>query len=137
MKWIEVNDFSSVHYPVNKSLSIKTSMFRSDYCSDSDAYIDVKGTIIIMIIMLQEEIKKLTFQNNALFRSCYHIYRQCRISWHCYANAQSSDNYSMTPGSLWDFYRDDINNCQNEKIRTIAKIRTTTTKQYQLHIRQN
>ena len=70
MKWIEVNDFSSVHYPVNKSLSIKTSMFRSDYCNDSDAYIDVKGTIIIMIIMLQEEIKKLTFQNNALFRSC-------------------------------------------------------------------
>ena len=67
----------------------------------------------------------------------YHIYSQCRISWYCYANAQSSDNYSMTLGSLWDFYRDDINDYQNDKIRTIAKLRTTATKQYQLHIRQN
>ena len=47
MKWIEVNDFSSVHDPVNKNLSIKTSMLRSDFCNDSDAYIDVKGTITL------------------------------------------------------------------------------------------
>ena len=41
-KWIEVYDQSQENYDVNKEISIKTSMLRSDLCDFSDAYISVK-----------------------------------------------------------------------------------------------
>ena len=46
-KWIEVYDQSEGNYNVNKEISIKTSMLRSDLCDFSDAYIVVKGNIIV------------------------------------------------------------------------------------------
>ena len=46
-KWIEVYDQSEGNYNVNKEIRIKTSMLRSDLCDYSDAYIIVRGTIIV------------------------------------------------------------------------------------------
>ena len=46
-KWIEVYDQSQENYDVNKEISIKTSMLRSDLCDFSDAYISVKGNITV------------------------------------------------------------------------------------------
>ena len=46
-KWIEVYDQSQGNYNVNKEIRIKTSMLRSDLCDFSDAYIVVKGDIIV------------------------------------------------------------------------------------------
>ena len=46
-KWIEVYDQSEGNYNVNKEIRIKTSMLRSDLCDYSDAYIVVKGNIIV------------------------------------------------------------------------------------------
>ena len=46
-KWIEVYDQSEGNYNVNKELRIKTSMLRSDLYDFSDAYIVVKGNIIV------------------------------------------------------------------------------------------
>ena len=46
-KWIEVYDQSEGNYNVNKEIRIKTSMLRSDLCDFSDAYIVVKGDIIV------------------------------------------------------------------------------------------
>ena len=46
-KWIEVYDQSGGNYNVNKEIRIKTSMLRSDLCDYSDAYIVVKGNIIV------------------------------------------------------------------------------------------
>ena len=46
-KWIEVHDQSGGNYNVNKEIRIKTSMLRSDLCDYSDAYIVVKGDIIV------------------------------------------------------------------------------------------
>ena len=46
-KWIEVYDQSEGNYNVNKEIKIKTSMLRSDLCDFSDAYIIVKGNIIV------------------------------------------------------------------------------------------
>ena len=46
-KWIEVYDQSQGNYDVNKEIRIKTSMLRSDLCGFSDAYILVKGDIIV------------------------------------------------------------------------------------------
>ena len=38
-KWIEVYDQSEGNYNVNKEITIKTSMLRTDLCDSSDAYI--------------------------------------------------------------------------------------------------
>ena len=46
-KWIEVYDQSERNYDVNKEIRIKTSMLRSDLCDFNDAYIVVKGNIIV------------------------------------------------------------------------------------------
>ena len=46
-KWIEVYDQSGRNCNINKEIRIKTSMLRSDLCDYSDAYIVVKGDIIV------------------------------------------------------------------------------------------
>ena len=46
-KSVEVYDQSQENYDVNKEIIIKTSMLRSDLCDYSDAYIIVKGNIIV------------------------------------------------------------------------------------------
>ena len=46
-KWIEVYYQSEKNYSPNKEIRIKTSMLRSDLCDFSDAYIVVKGNIIV------------------------------------------------------------------------------------------
>ena len=46
-KWIEVYDQPEGNYNVNKEIRIKTAMLRSDLCDYSDAYIVVKGSIIV------------------------------------------------------------------------------------------
>ena len=46
-KWIEVYDQSGGNYSPKKEIRIKTSMLRSDLCDYSDAYIVVKGNIIV------------------------------------------------------------------------------------------
>ena len=47
-KWVEVNDLSRGQYSVNKNITFKTSMLRSDWCGDyNDAYIVVKGRIYV------------------------------------------------------------------------------------------
>ena len=47
-KLIEVYDQSQGNYDVNKEIRIKTSMLRSDLWDFSDAYIVVKGNIIVI-----------------------------------------------------------------------------------------
>ena len=42
---IEVNDLSSSQHSVNKNISFKSSILKSDLCDYSDAYIVVKGRI--------------------------------------------------------------------------------------------
>ena len=45
--WINVYDQSEKNYNVNKEIRIKTPMLRSDLCNFSDAYIVIKGVIVI------------------------------------------------------------------------------------------
>ena len=42
-KWVEVNDLSSGRYSVNKNITFKTTMLRSDLCDYRDSYIVVRG----------------------------------------------------------------------------------------------
>ena len=70
-KWVEANDLSSSQYSVNKNIKFKISMLRSDLCDYSNAYIVVKGTIIVEGTNdAKKRNKKLTFKNNAPFRLC-------------------------------------------------------------------
>ena len=45
--WTEVYNQSEGNYDVNKEIRIKKSVWRSDLCDYSDAYIIVKVTIIV------------------------------------------------------------------------------------------
>ena len=52
-KWIQVNDLSGGQYSVNKNLRFKTSMLGTVLCDYNDAYIVVKGTIMIKKLILR------------------------------------------------------------------------------------
>ena len=66
-KWIEVYDQSEKNYNPNKEIRIKTSMPRSDLCDYSDAYIVVKGDIIVANPNKSKRNKSVAFKNNAPF----------------------------------------------------------------------
>ena len=66
--------------------------------------------------------KKITFKNNAPFRSCISKINNTFIGnaedldivMPMYNLLEYSGNYSMTSGSLWNYYRDEINDSANE-----------------------
>ena len=57
--WINVYDQSEKNHNVNKEIRIKTPMLRSDLCDFSDAYIVMKGVIVVTNLMMQKETKRL------------------------------------------------------------------------------
>ena len=92
-KWIEVYDQSEGNYDINKEIRIKALMLRSDLCDFNDAYIVVKGSIVIKKRFTAADFerpnntnlnatntnnannnvfgeKKLVFRNNAPFINC-------------------------------------------------------------------
>ena len=69
-EWIEVYDQSKEYYNANKEIRIKTPMLRSDLCDFSDAYIVVKGNIIVTNPDNAKRNKAVTFKNNAPFINC-------------------------------------------------------------------
>ena len=121
--WVEVNDLSSGQYSVNKNIRFKTSLLRWYLCGYSDAYILVKAAIDLLAAAASENDKTekdVAFQSNAPFKSC--ISKSCisKINSTLTDNAEDLDivmpmynlleysqNYSMT-GSLWNYYRDKI-----------------------------
>ena len=97
-------------------------MLRSDLCDYSDAYIVVKGIISVRGTNANNRInKKLTFKNNAPFRSCISKINNTFIDnaedldivMPMYNLLEYSDNYSKTSGSLWSYFRDEINDSVN------------------------
>ena len=64
-KWIEVQSQSGSTYKTSKPIRFKTSMFRSDLCDYSDAYVWVKGTITVTNPNDNDNFnKELTLKNN-------------------------------------------------------------------------
>ena len=109
-KWVEVNDLSSDQYSVYKNIKFKTSMLRSDLCDYSDAYIVVKGIINVTGTNANNRRnKKLTFKNNAPFRSCIskinntfiENVEDLNIVVPMYNFLEYGGNYSKTSRSLW------------------------------------
>ena len=92
-------------------------MLRSDLCDFRDAYVVVKGKIIVTAPDNDAYEKKLTFKNNAPFLSCISKNNNTLIDnaedldivMPLYNLLEYSKNYRKTTGSLWNCYRDEPN----------------------------
>ena len=115
-KWIEVQSQSGNTYNTSKPIRFKTSMLRSDLCDYSDAYLWVKGKIIVTNPNDNANFnKELTLKNKAPFISCI-----SKINGELVENAEDLDivmpmynlfeyskNHEKTLGSLFNYYRDE------------------------------
>ena len=94
-------------------------MLRSDFCDYNDAYIFAKGRITVTVINNgNKRNKKLTFNNNAPFRSRISEINNIFVDNILYNLLEYSDYYSMTSGSLWKYYIDKINGYENKSDNT-------------------
>ena len=91
-------------------------MLRSDLCDFSDAYIVVKGDIILEGDNdANKENKNLAFKNNAPFINCISKINDVKtdnaedldVAMPMYNLLGYSKNYRKTTGSLWNYYRDE------------------------------
>ena len=122
--WVEVNDLSSGQYSVNKNIRFKTSLSRWYLCDYSAAYIVVKGAIDLLAAAANKNDKTekdIALKSNAPFRSWISTSSISKVNSTLTDNAENLDivmpmynlleysqNYSMTSGSLWNYYRDKI-----------------------------
>ena len=109
-------------YSVNiniRNIRFKTSMLRSYLCDYSDANIAAKGTIDLLAAATNENDKAekdVAFKNNAPFRSCISKINSTLIDnteyihivMPMYNLLEYSQSYSVISGSLWNYYRDII-----------------------------
>ena len=111
-------------------------MLRSDLCDYSDAYIVVKGRSVTGTENANRRNKKLTFKNNAPFRSCISKINNTLIDnakdldivMPMYNLLEFSNNFSMTSGSLWNYDKDEVNDSANESDDNDNKINNNKTK---------
>ena len=111
-------------------------MLRSDLCDFSDAYIAAKGTVTVeRNNAAKTRNKKLIFKSNAPFRSCISKINNTfidnaedlDIAMPMYNLLEYSDNYSITSGSLRNYYRDGVNDNVCEKKAARIKINNNKT----------
>ena len=116
-EYVRVNSLSNT-YDENKSITFKTPMLRSDLCDYADAYILVSGTIMVAGNHPRDKQNKpVILKNNAPFVSCI-----TRINGELIEDADDLDivmpmynlleyskNYRRTIGSLYNYYRDELN----------------------------
>ena len=89
-------------------------MLRSDLCDFSNAYIVVKGDIIVTSPNNAKRNKSVTFKNNAPFINCITKINGIKIDnaedldvvMPMYNLLEYSKNYKKTTGSLQNYYRD-------------------------------
>ena len=119
-------------------------MLRSNLCDYSDVHIVVKGRGSATGNKNgNRRSKKLTFKNNTPFSSCLTKINNTFIDnvedldivMLVYNLLENSNNYSMTPGSLWNYYRDEVNDSANESNDVnnfrINNSKTTTSKSFE------
>ena len=90
-------------------------MLRSDLCDYSDAYIVVKGDIIVTNPNDAKRTKSVAFKNNAPFINCISKINGINIDngedldvvMPMYNLLEYSKNYRKTTGSVWNYYRDE------------------------------
>ena len=94
-------------------------MLRSDLCDYADAYILVNGTILVNGLNPRDrQNRPLILKDNAPFVSCITRINgeliedadDLDIVMHMYNLLEYSKNYRKTIGSLYNYYRDELNN---------------------------
>ena len=120
--WVEINDESRAAYNVNSQIKFKTIMLKSSLWDYSDAYILVKGKITIAgagndaaARQADEKNKGAVFKNCAPFINCISEINNRQIDnakdiyivMPMYNLIEYSDNYEKTTGSLWQYFRDE------------------------------
>ena len=136
-EYVRVNSLSNT-YDVNKSITFKTPMLRSNLCDYSDTYKLVKGTITITATganngansIRDKRNRPVILKNNAPFVSCITRINgeliedadDLDIVMSMYNLLEYSKNYRKTIGSLYNYYRDELsddvddNNLDNIKV---------------------
>ena len=117
--WVEINDEARGAYSDDKQIKFKISMLRSRLCDYSDVYILVKGNITVNNTAstgaaANNTNKKVIFKNCAPFTSCISKINNTQIDNAEYIDVviptynliEYSNNYSKTPGSLWQYYKE-------------------------------
>ena len=107
-------------YNENKSIRFKTPMLRSDLCDYADAYILVNGTITVAGNQPRQN-RPLISKNNAPFILCITRINNeliedpddLDIVMPMYDLLEYSKNYRKTIGSLYNYYRDELNDDAN------------------------
>ena len=119
--YVKVNSLSNT-YNENKSIRFKIPMLRSDLCDYADAYILVNGTITVAGNQPREtQNRTLILKNNAPFVSCITRINNeliedaddLDIVMSMYNLLEYSKNYRKTEGSLYNYYRDQLNDDAN------------------------
>ena len=139
-EYVRVNSLSNM-YNENKSIRFKTPMLRSDLCNYADAYILVNRTITVTAAAGANNIRdkknrKLILKNNAPFVSCI-----TRINGELIEDADDLDivmpmynlleyskNYRKTIGSLYNYYRDELTNDNNDNFANRNVVNPNTYK---------
>ena len=125
-QYVKVNSLSNT-YNENKSIRFKTPMLRSDLCDYSDAYILVNGTIAVNGIVNGVENKivrrdrPLILKNNTPLVSCMTKINNefvedaddLDVVIPIYNLLEYSKNYRKTIGSLYNYYRDELDDDTN------------------------
>ena len=123
-EYVKVNSLSNT-YNKNKSIRFKTPMLRSDLCDYADAYKLVNGTITVTANaganIREKRNKPLILKNNASFVSCITKINSELIEdaddldvvMPMYNLLEYSKNYRKTIGSLYNYYRDELNDDAN------------------------
>ena len=139
-EYVRVNSLLN-KYNENKSIRFKTPMLRSNLCDYSDAYILVKGTIMVNGVVNGAENdtvrrnRPLIIKNNAPFVS--YITRvngelikdadDLDIVMPMYNLLEYSKNYRKTIGSLYNYYRDELTNDNIPDNNTFNNIRVVNS----------
>ena len=138
--WVEINDESRGAYNVNSQVKFKTTMLKSSLCDYSDAYILVKGTITIYgagddaeARHADERDKGVAFKNCAPFTNCISEINNTQIDnakdidivMPMYNLIEHTDNYVKTTGSLWQYFRDELNDDIEDSESFKSKIKIT------------
>ena len=142
-EYVKVKSLSNT-YNENKSIRFKTPMLRSNLCDYSDAYILVKGTITVTALGVNNNAdnirdkrnRPLILKNNAPFVSCI-----TRINGELIEDADDLDivmpiynlleyckNYRKTIGSLYNYYRDELTNDDNDNFANINVVNSEAFK---------
>ena len=112
-KWYVIDSESKGNYSHKNPIKVLTKSLGSSLCDYSDAYVLVTGNIAVVEV---DANTKVAFKNCAPFRKCIAEINETftddaehiNITMPMYNLIEYSDNYSDTPGSLWQFKRDEI-----------------------------